>query len=257
VYCFFVLVLLMMQVAHVHSSLQACYHITYFLYLAIMKPAAPIKIVLADDHEIFRDGFKVMLRKQNEVELIGEAANGEELLETVNRLKPDVVITDIKMPKMDGIEAAKKLTENHPRIGIIALSMFDEEGLIVEMLEAGAQGYLLKNAHKHEILDAIKTVNNNQTYYCSGTSGKLARLIGNSHFDPFKGKSKPVEFTERELEVIRMICEEKTNKEIAETLFLSIRTIEGYRDKILEKTHAKNAAGIVVYAVKNKIYSIA
>lgn len=221
-----------------------------------MKQTPPIRIVLADDHEIFRDGFKVMLRKQNEVELIGEASNGEELLEVVDRLRPDVVITDIKMPQMDGIEATKKLIVLHPRTGIIALSMFDEEGLIVEMLEAGAQGYLLKNAHKHEILDAIRTVHNNQTYYCSGTSVKLARLIGNSGFDPFIHKQKPIEFNERELQMIRLICEEKTNREIADTLFLSIRTIEGYRDKILEKINAKNAAGIVVYAIKHKIYSI-
>ena len=114
----------------------------------MMKTIAPIRIVLADDHEIFRDGFKVMIKKQPSVQLVGEAANGEELIRQTRELKPDVVITDIKMPVMDGVEATKQLTSEFPEIGIIALSMFDEENLIVEMLEAGAKGYLLKNAHK-------------------------------------------------------------------------------------------------------------
>src|SRR5215207_1311812 len=126
-----------------------------------MKPIPPIRIVLADDHEIFRDGFKVMIKKQPSVQLVGEAANGEELIALTSQLRPDVIITDIKMPVMDGIEATKRLTADFPEIGIIALSMFDEENLIVEMLEAGAKGYLLKNAHKDEILEAIKTVDRN------------------------------------------------------------------------------------------------
>lgn len=216
---------------------------------------SPIKVVIADDHEIFRDGFKVMLKKQSSVALIGEAANGEELIAITGELKPDVVITDIKMPKLDGIEATKRLVKLYPAIGIIALSMFDEENLIVEMLEAGARGYLLKNAAKEEIVEAIEAVNLNQTFYCSATSAKLARLIARSGFDPAHKVKKP-EFTEKEIAVIRMICQELTTKEIAEQLHLSTRTIEGYRDRIQEKVNAKNAAGIVVYAIKNKIYEI-
>ena len=220
-----------------------------------MKPTFAIKIILADDHELFRDGFKVMLKKHPEVELVGEASNGEELVALAGELKPDVVITDIKMPKVDGVEAAKRLTADHPSIGIIALSMFDEEAQIVDMLEAGAKGYLLKNAHKQEILDAIKAVNLNQTYYCATTSGKLAKMIARSSFDPHR-KQKAVEFSEKELSVMRMVCEEKTNKEIADKLGLSVRTVEGYRDKIQEKISAKNSAGIVVYAIKNNIFKI-
>jgi DNA-binding NarL/FixJ family response regulator len=220
-----------------------------------MSALQPIKIVLADDHELFRDGFKVMLRKQNEIQLIGEAANGQELIEVVNELRPDVVITDIKMPVMDGIEATRKINAQFPKTGVIAFSMFDEESLVVEMLEAGAKGYLLKNAHKAEILEAIRMVNDDHTYYCSETSSKLAKLIASSKFDPFK-KHKPLSFTEKERAVMCMICEEKTNKEIADKLHLSIRTIEGYRDRIQEKIQAKNAAGIVVYAIKHRIYTI-
>ena len=110
----------------------------------MQKTIPPIKLILADDHEIFRDGFRAMIKKQPSVQLIGEAGDGEELIKICRDLKPDVVITDIKMPRMDGVEATKKLTEEMPEVGIIALSMFDEENLIVEMLEAGARGYLLK-----------------------------------------------------------------------------------------------------------------
>ncbi|HEX2609182.1 MAG TPA: response regulator transcription factor [Flavisolibacter sp.] len=220
-----------------------------------MKPAPAIRVILADDHEIFRDGFRVMLKKQNEVELIAEASNGEELVRIAKELQPDVIITDIKMPRLDGVEATKILADELPAVGVIALSMFDEEALIIDMLEAGARGYLLKNAHKQEIIDAIKAVNLNQTYYCSTTSGKLAKLIAKSSFDPHRRAKKP-EFTERELAVMRLVCEEKTNKEIADDLGLSVRTIEGYRDKIQEKIQAKNTAGIVVYAIRNNIFKI-
>ena len=221
----------------------------------MMKTIAPIRIVLADDHEIFRDGFKVMIKKQPSVQLVGEAANGEELIRQTRELKPDVVITDIKMPVMDGVEATKQLTSEFPEIGIIALSMFDEENLIVEMLEAGAKGYLLKNAHKDEIMEAIKTVDRNHTYYCNGTSARLANMIAKSTFRPSTRVVKP-EFSEKEVAVIRYICQEMSNKEIASNLNLSIRTIEGYRDRILEKIGARNAAGIVVDAIKNNIYQV-
>ncbi|HEU4472197.1 MAG TPA: response regulator transcription factor [Flavisolibacter sp.] len=216
---------------------------------------APIKIILADDHEIFRDGFRVMIKKQPSVQLLGEASNGEELISLTRELRPDVVVTDIKMPKLDGIEATKRLSSELPHVGIIALSMFDEENLIVDMLEAGAKGYLLKNAHKDEIIEAIKTVNNDQTYYCNDTSAKLAQLIARSKFRPSSRIAKP-EFSEKEFAVIRYICQEMSNKEIAYHLNLSIRTIEGYRDRIQEKIGAKNTAGIVVYAIKNNIYVV-
>lgn len=221
----------------------------------MLKTATPIKIILADDHEIFRDGFKAMIKKQPTVQLAGEAANGAELIELTRKLQPDVIVTDIKMPVLDGIEAAKQLSREFPDIGIIALSMFDEENLIVEMLEAGAKGYLLKNAHKDEIIEAIKTVNANQPYYCNDTSAKLAQMIARSRFNAMPKPKKP-DFSDKEFAVIRFICQELSNKEIAQRLNLSIRTIEGYRDRIQEKIGARNSAGIVVYAIKNHIYDV-
>ena len=215
----------------------------------------PIRIVLADDHEIFRDGFRVMLKKQPSVELVGEAPDGEELIKLVEELQPDVVVTDIKMPKLDGIQATKILTKRFKDIGVVSLSMFDEENLIIDMLEAGAKGYLLKNAHKDEIIAAIQAVFQDQTYYCNNTSRKLTRMIAESSFNPNRRPVDP-DFSERELKVIRFICQEFSNKEIALQLNLSVRTIEGYREKIQDKISARNTAGIVVYAIKNRIYQL-
>ena len=213
----------------------------------------PIKIVLADDHEIFRDGFRVMLKKQPGVNLIGEAENGEELIKLVEELQPDVVVTDIKMPRLDGIGATKILTKKFPHIAVISLSMFDEENLIIDMLEAGAKGYLLKNAHKDEIIAAVEAVHNDQMYYCNHTSRKLTKMIADSSFNPNRRPVKP-EFSEKEINVMRLVCQEFSNKEIAFQLNLSVRTIESYREKIQKKINAQNTAGIVVYAIKNKIY---
>jgi DNA-binding NarL/FixJ family response regulator len=166
-----------------------------------------------------------------------------------------VVVTDIKMPVMDGIEATKKISEQFPDIGIIGLSMFDEDDLIIDMLEAGAKGYLLKNSNKEQIAEAIKTVYQGDPYYCKTTSHKLTGMIAKSRFNPYK-KEQKAEFSEREKEIIAMICREMTNKEIAEKLFLSVRTVEGHRLNLLEKMGVKNSVGMVVYALKNGIVKL-
>jgi DNA-binding NarL/FixJ family response regulator len=214
-----------------------------------MKRTKGIQLLMADDHEIFRDGFKLMLTRYPDIVLAGEAENGRELVELAQKLQPDVIITDIKMPIMDGIEATKKITELFPGIGIIGLSMFDEDDQIVDMLEAGARGYLIKNAGKEQITEAIRTVYQGDPYYCKTTSQKLTSMIARSRFNPYK-KAARVEFSEREVEIIDLICRECTNKEISDKLFISVRTVEGHRLKILEKMNVKNTVGLVVYAIK-------
>jgi DNA-binding NarL/FixJ family response regulator len=211
-----------------------------------------IRLVIADDHEIFRDGLVLMLSKQQDIELVGQAGNGKQLVSLVNELQPDVVMTDVKMPIMDGIEATRFLLSQHPDLKIIALSMFDEENLIVDMLEAGAKGYLLKNADKQEILDAIHSVYEEKPYYCHHTTSRLASLISKSKFNPYKKKDPPG-FTEREIEIIRLICQQLTAQEIADKVFLSKRTVEGHRTRILEKMNVKNTAGVVIYALKHRL----
>jgi DNA-binding NarL/FixJ family response regulator len=221
-----------------------------------MTNTGNIKIIVADDHEIFRDGLRMMLLKQPDIELVAEAEDGKELIEKIKIFLPDVVITDIKMPRMDGIAATRHITEHYPSIGIIALTMFDEDDLIVDMMEAGAKGYLLKNADKNEMVNAIKSVYTQEPYYCKHTSQRLAQMVAKSKFNPYKQSTKP-EFNEREVEIICFICDGLTNKEIASKIFLSVRTVEGLRMKILEKMNVKNTAGIIIYAIKNNLYTAA
>jgi two-component system response regulator NreC len=214
----------------------------------------PIQLLIADDHEIFRDGLALMLSRQKDMNLVGQAGDGVELMTLVEAGCPDVILMDIKMPRMDGIQATKELIKTYPDLHIVALSMFSEENLIVEMLEAGAKGYLLKNADKQEILDAIHSVMENRVYYCRDTSATLASMIVKSNFNPYR-KKEVVEFSERELEIIKLICKQFTAQEMGDNLFLSRRTIEGYRTRILEKMNVKNTAGVVIYALKNKLIS--
>lgn len=213
-----------------------------------------IRLLIADDHEIFRDGLNLMLSKQKNIELTGEAGDGESLVQLARTQKPHVILTDIKMPVMDGVEATRRILEFLPHCKIIALSMFDEENLIVDMLEAGARGYLLKNADKKEILEAIGTVIENNNYYCRHTSDRLATLIVKSKFNPDgQRKQKLPEFNDRETEIIKYICQQYTAQEIGEKMFLSKRTVEGYRTKILEKMNVKNTAGVVIFALRHQL----
>ena len=215
-----------------------------------------INVLIADDHEIYRDGLKLMFNKQKEIKVIGEADNGVDLVELALKLKPQIILTDIKMPGLNGIESTQKIISQNQNIGIIALSMYDDNDLIISMLEAGAKGYLQKNANREQIIDAIKTVALGQVYYCNNTSDSLTKLIYNSKkFNPYINK-KVVEFTERELEVITLICKEYSTKQIAEKFFLSFRTIEGIKLKIQEKINASNTTGIVIYAVKNGLVDL-
>jgi DNA-binding NarL/FixJ family response regulator len=217
--------------------------------------AKSIKIVIADDHEIFRDGFKLLLNNQKELELVGEAENGKQLLKVVEETHPDVVFIDIQMPIMDGLEACRLIKQNFEWIRIIALTMFNEDHMIVDMLESGARGYLLKNTNKNELLLATKTVFRGDTYYCLATSGRLAKLIAESNYSPQRQKTI-IRFTPRELEVMELICRQFSNKEIAKQLDIGQRTVESYREKIQEKTGAKNVIGIVIYALKNDLVKL-
>lgn len=213
-----------------------------------------IQIVIADDHEVYRDGLKSFLHKTNRFEVTGEAATGKELVSICSEMRPEVVLTDILMPVMDGVEATAHISANFPEVRVIALSMFNQDNLILDMLNAGACGYLIKNAHKNEILDAINCVYRNKPYYCSSTSHKLARLIASSHFGP---KAKPkVVYSPKETAIIKMICEEKTTKEIGDELNMSARTVEEYRQRIREKMDVKGTAGMVIYAIKNDLYKL-
>ncbi|GAO44883.1 response regulator transcription factor [Flavihumibacter petaseus] len=215
----------------------------------------PIRLIVADDHELLRLGFQTMLRKEKDILFIDEAQDGQELVQKAVLHRPDVIITDINMPRMDGIEATRQLQDILPNTPVIALTMFDEDSLIVEMLEAGAKGYIVKNTGKDEIISAIHTVISGEPYYCIKTTARLAGLIAGSKFNPLRKKARP-EFTEREKEIILYLCQENSNKEIGEKLELSQRTIETHRERIFEKMDVRNLAGLVVYAIRNGLYKI-
>ena len=220
-----------------------------------MNNLAKIKVIIADDHEIYRDGLFMLLSRDSDIEVIAEVNNGQSLLEMCSSLKPDIVLTDLRMPFKDGIEAITELSSQSPKIPCIALSTFDSDQLIVNALEAGASGYIIKNSQKGEIIEAIKTVMEGQPYYCQSSSQRLVKLIKNSHYNPYTNKSNNT-FTDKELSIIKLICEENNSKEIGDVLFMSSRTVEGIRAKILEKMNVKTAAGVAIYAIKNNLFNI-
>jgi DNA-binding NarL/FixJ family response regulator len=213
-----------------------------------------IHVMIADDHEVYRDGLKNLLLKSKNIAVTGEAATGKQLISLCEEKLPDVVLTDIMMPVMDGIEATAYIAEHFPSVRVIALSMFNQDSLILDMLNAGAIGYLIKNANKDEILESVNSVYKNKPFYCTSTSIKLARLIGASHFGS-KAKQK-ILFSQKELDITRMICAEKTTKEIGDELNMSARTVEEYRHRIREKMEVKGTAGMVIYAIKNDLFRI-
>lgn len=209
-----------------------------------------IRIAIADDHEIFRKELKTLLSRQTEIEFVGEACNGRELLEIVEKNKPDVILTDIVMPEMNGIEAVKRISKKFPVTKIIALSMFNNDSFICESLEAGALGYLMKDAELDEILDAIQSVTNDLPYYSPSLMPKVVKLLSEPRNVLLV---KGIKLSEIEFKIIKYICDELTNKEIAEKLSWSKRTVEGYRERIIQKLGVKNTAGIVKFAVIYKI----
>ena len=210
-----------------------------------MKSAnPPIRVIIADDHALLREGFNSMIKKFKEIQLVGEAADGEELVRLTQRLKPDVVITDVQMPNMDGIQATKKIKAEFPEISVIALSIFDEAPLVLDMLNAGALGYLLKSADKNEIVFAIKAAYNKEAYFSKEITEILTRKL--------KAHS-PKPLSKTEIEIIKLICKQYCSKQIADELFLDKSTIDWYRKALLEKLNVQNTAGIVMYAAKNNI----
>ena len=211
-----------------------------------------IKVIIADDHDLYRAGLQMLLADDNEIEVIAEARNGRELIQYANQHSPDVIVTDLVMPGIDGVQAIKEIHKTGIK-RIIALSTFDSEHLIVEALEAGALGYILKNAQNGEIIEAIKTINDYVPYYCKSTNSRLAKMISKSKFNPYTKESLDL-FSEKEKEIIRLICEEKSSEEIGKILFMSKRTVDGIRAKILVKMNVKTSAGVAIYAIKNSIY---
>jgi DNA-binding NarL/FixJ family response regulator len=216
----------------------------------------PIRLLIADDHAIFRDGLRTSVAYTDTITLLAEAKDGEQLVQLVQQYEPDVVLADIKMPTMDGIAATKVIATSYPAVAVVALSMFNEESLIADMLAAGARGYILKSAGRDEIITAIQTVAKGQQYYCNSTTKQLVQLIAKQGFDPASGVMAAPILNPREMEVVRLICADYTSKEIGAMLHQSPRTIEGHRQRIMEKLGVQGTAGIVLYAIKTRLVEV-
>ena len=214
-----------------------------------------IKLGIVDDHKIFRNGLKATLEECEDFDLILEASNGKELMGLLTTQTPDVLLMDIKMPEMDGIQTATFVHQHYKDIKILALSMFNEDKYIVDMMKAGASGYLLKNAEPEEIIEAVSTVHNKGFYFNEHLSITLIKqLVGNDHSESIAPNK--ADLNEREIEVLKLVCQEYSNQEIADKIFLSVRTVEGYRARLFEKTGSKNLVGLVIYAIKRGIINV-
>lgn len=212
----------------------------------------PIKLAIADDQILFLKGLKLLVESFEEVELIIEANDGVQLLEAIAKDQPDVILMDLKMPNMDGLEATEKIRAQYPAIKIILLSMYDEEHLINHMMKLGANGYLLKNEEPEVLEEAIHAVMEKDFYFNDYVSKALLRGLQ----EPKKEVSfwnGTEQLSKRELEVLELICQEYTSAEIADKLFISARTVENHRKSLLEKTAVRNTAGLILFAVKNKL----
>jgi DNA-binding NarL/FixJ family response regulator len=215
----------------------------------------PINLAIADDHKIFRNGLKATLEDYPDFNLMIEASNGKELIGLLATHTPDVILMDIKMPEMDGMQTTAFVSQNFKQVKVLALSMHNEDKYIVDMMRAGASGYLLKNAEPEEIIEAIMTVHNKGFYFNEHLSVTLIKqLVGPGHADSISQQN--VELNDREIEVLKLVCQECSNQEIADKIFLSVRTVEGYRARLFEKTGSKNLVGLVIFAIKRGIISV-
>ncbi len=215
-------------------------------------------MILADDELLFRKGVVFMLEREKNIEIIFEASNGEELVNYLNDNQnnlPDIILMDLKMPLINGVEATKRIHKKFPYIKIIALTSYDTKPFIINMIQEGASSYLVKNASPSEMINTINEVALKGFYY----NELIMSIIQDGEvFGNKKVKSSFDEdyLTSREKEILELICFQQSTNEIAEKLFISPRTVEGHRNNLLLKTESKNIAGLVVYAIQNKIVSI-
>jgi len=214
------------------------------------------KVILVDDHKLFRDGLKFVIMQMDNLEVVAEASNGKEFLDIIEKQEADLVLMDISMPELNGIEATKLAMAKNPKLKILALSMFCDEEYYFQMIQAGVMGFVLKESGKNELEEAIAAILKGESFF----SQKLLREIIiniNNPAQKLKSQSEDrIELTKRETEVLKLICEGMSNSQIADKLFISLRTVEGHKSNLITKTGVKNSISLVMCALKNKLVEI-
>lgn len=208
-----------------------------------------IRVLLAEDHAMVRAGLRALLERSDTIEIVGEASNGQEAVEMVAKLVPDLLIMDIMMPRLNGIQSAEHIRTLKLPVNILILSMYSDEGLIRQALKSGIKGYVLKSSVSNELLEAIQSISNGGTYLSSEISALLKENISGTHRSE---KTNPLEaLSPREKEILQLITEEHTSAEIAKLLFISEKTVEKHRTNIMDKLKTHNLAGLVKFAIKH------
>lgn len=212
-----------------------------------------ISVALIDDHKLLRSGLSNFIKNSLGFTVLFEADNGKDMQEKISpAIIPDIILMDINMPIMDGYLSTQWIYKNHPQTKVIALSMYDSEDCIIRMLRCGARGYLLKDVEPSELLRALEEVHKNGFYYSALVSRHVVHLINKNEDDP----NAPVTLTPKEIELLQLMASELTYKEIADKMFISHKTVDGYREKIGEKLQIKTRVGMVMYAIKNGIVMV-
>ena len=212
-----------------------------------------INVIIADDHVLYRAGVKNALSSKKDIKVIAEADNGSHLLNLLKGIQPDVILLDIQMPIMDGITTLPEIKKLYPRIKVIMLTMMDDQSMITKLMELGANSYLTKTSDSEIIYEAIKTCYEQEFYFNSLTNKALLNNLRHKTPSSIKLQQEDATLSDKEITVLRLMCEEKSTREIAEAVELSPRTIEAIRDKLKTKTGAKSTAGLIMFAVKNKL----
>lgn len=218
----------------------------------------PITLALADDEFLFREGLKAILHKEKHIEILFDASDGNDLIRQLHSAAPlpQIVLTDLKMPGLNGVEATKIIRREFPEIKIIALTSYFSKPFVVNMINIGAVAYLAKNSPPKLMLATIEQVAEKGFYYDEQVIQYIHEGLVNPEEKKLKSRFDSTYFTRREKEVLQLICKQYTTQEIADTLYISPRTVEGHRNNLLLKTGSKNAAGLVVYALQHKIVSL-
>ena len=213
-----------------------------------------INVMIVDDHVLYRAGVKTALSSKKDIKIIAEADNGSHLLNMLKVIQPDVILLDIQMPIMDGITALPEIKKLYPQIKIIMLTLLDDQSVITRLMELGANSYLVKTSDAEVIYEAIKTCHYQEFYFNSLTNKALLNNLRQKNMSsPFKVHQEDATLTEKEITILRLMCDEKSTREIAEAVELSPRTIEAIRDKLKVKTGTKSTAGLIMFAVKNNL----